>query len=269
MIYIMGAGGFLGRHLRARLAGSDITLITTSTVENHRVMSANAFFLNDNFSEHDQLFLAGNSYLTGSVSGHEIRKSVGYLAGELLAAASHFFNSGGRHLINFRSYMELQGGPLNQGQAIYRAAKLAQGKAIEQLSTKNRALCQNFFLYDNFGLQDWRQKLLNAVRHNRNNDISTEIANPNIYIDLMPVEVQVKTILNQVSVPVSGSFSVCTGEPYTLFELARILESSYGCKFTFGLSSSVRQLPYLDLLKNEKYDLCDYLDEFFEEKARA
>ena len=268
MIYISGAGGFIGRNLAKNFKSHEIIHVTNNKSKNNSdtstVISFNDFKFNTKFSDTDILIFAGNIYLKEAVTLTQLSSMLDFSVKETVELSLAFSQKCKGTVVNFQSYFELTTKDYSEGQNYYKVTKQTQSNFLNKITGNYNNPFYQFYLYDNFGINDDRPKLIPHIKKLCREGGNLTIPKPNIVMDILPVEMQIQIFDAILRSKKPGKYSIASGKPVSLHEIG-ILAKKINSKINLVLGDDAEKnfIPYVSLIDEPVFNVMASLESHF------
>lgn len=232
---ITGANGFIGSHLRTSLLASSgevllcrrdgtFTYLSRTKEVSYRNLRIALSELN---REKFSLFHCATKFERSNSSG----SVESLLEGNFrfpFNLVKDFLNFGDLHLVNLNSYWQALGGSPGKAYSNYATTKNLFLFNLEEILSLDKI--SNFFLFDTYGPEDYRDKLIPTLLSNLGSDKVLRLSNPNKAMNLSFVSDIVDALIFAGVNEKSGYFDIRHPLVYKLGEIVGIIEDVFGAK---------------------------------------
>lgn len=151
----------------------------------------------------------------------------------------------GTHFVNISTYFQYQRTENGQSTSIYAISKSAFSRVVQWYGENTAVKITDLTLFDTYGPGDERKKLVPSLLTCARLGTTLELRSALAAVDLCYVDDVVAAVASVISDRTTGNWSVRSGRPITVANIARTTEEVVGRRLVsrYGDSESVAGLP--------------------------
>jgi nucleoside-diphosphate-sugar epimerase len=141
------------------------------------------------------------------------------------------------YVVNFESYLQNEDSTFQKSASLYAALKNANSTILRHLHQSNNIQLLNIMLYDTFGFNDKRSKLIPQLLNLSIQDKKELIiANPKNLINILEIQTLCRTLIDFIFAKRVGNYTFMRNQNFSVQEVVNLCEVSWNVKFNLTVA---------------------------------